>query len=307
MTSPLLMIDSAYPLAHPHAADVTLIYAGGNTPHPWTKADIAAVETGWLWPCWVRNNPGGAHTPSADAARMLMWLHDNAVPKGTCTILDLETTVAPTWVQQYDALMVRAGYTVAKYGSLGFIFRNPRTSGGTFVAAPKVTSMVTTGDTVATQFEYDGTFDLSWVLRSVPLWPNPEVDMPLTADDKTWLKGTLADAVASAVGTHVVNSPGDTTVNGVLRRADKSLPEIKASLVNITKNMARQADPAAVAAAIISQLATAGFTADEIAQHILSGLPPTLAQQVAQSLLAQVEQALQGQQPAPPPAQPGGM
>ena len=80
----------------------------------------------------------------------------------------------------------------------------------------------------------------------------------------------------------------------MLTRADDALVRVEASLLKITQNLTRQADPAAVAAAVISQLAAGGFSTDEIAAHILAGLPAELAGEVVAAMGAKLD--------APPPA-----
>jgi hypothetical protein len=276
-----VMIDSAWPLPHPRAADVTLVYMGGDTPHPWSPADIAAVTTPLLWPCWVRSNPGQV-SAAADAANCMAWLAAHKVPKGTAVILDLETAVNAAYVTAFDAALVRAGYTVTKYGSQGFIWRNPKTSGGTFVAAPGVRQMITTGDCVATQFDFAGAYDLSWVLDTVPLWDVNGADMPLTDADVARIDALFARHLSKA---EIVDAHGDT-IGGVLARANTQLPAIQSVLDTVSKNTARQLDPAVFAAAVISQLAAGGFSAGDIAAHILAGLPADMAQQVVDALAA---------------------
>lgn len=96
--------------------------------------------------------------------------------------LDLETAVAAGYVDTFNQLLLAAGWRTLKYGSKDFIFRNPQTSGGTFVADPTgIPHMDTTGDTVATQYAFDGRYDLSLVKdqATVPLWEiNPPGKTP---------------------------------------------------------------------------------------------------------------------------------
>lgn len=167
----LTMVDSAYPTSYP-SHDITLIYVGGDTPHPWTDTEIQSYATArYRWACWVRSNPIGGAQGTAEGITFAKWLQAHNVPKGTTHILDLETAVNTAYVLAFDISMMTYGYKVTKYGSLGSIWGNPKTSGGTFVANPTGSPhMVIQGDTVATQYAFLTNYDLSLVLPTVPLW-----------------------------------------------------------------------------------------------------------------------------------------
>ncbi len=168
------MIDSAYPLTGPPPGgwpEVILIYAGGDTPHPWTTADIAAMPARYRWPCWVRSDPS-APLAGLDAAQFIAWLRFHHVPAGVAVILDLETAVDTTYVDVFNTTLRGAGYKVTKYGSESTIWKNPETDGGTYVAEPGSNVLTTEGDTVARQYGFDGPYDRS-ILKdqaSLPLW-----------------------------------------------------------------------------------------------------------------------------------------
>ncbi len=177
------MIDSAFPLKNPPPSDVILIYAGGDTPHPWSTAEILAMPARYRWPCWVRSNPGQVNA-GVDAALFAAWLHGHRVPQHTCVILDLETAVHVAYVNAFNLALRAAGYRVTKYGSQSTIWANPKTDGGTFVALPGPDVLTTEGDTVARQYGFEGGFDRSIVLgqAALPLWdtrpPKPEPPAP---------------------------------------------------------------------------------------------------------------------------------
>lgn len=196
------MVDSAFPLPHPptrtpdgHDIEVVLIYAGGDTPHPWTSAEIAAMPFRYRWPCWVRSNPSGTLGAISDAAGFVAWLHGHRVPQNTCVILDLETAVDGAYVSTFNSALSAAGYKVTKYGSQGFIWGNPQTHGGTYVAEPGPDVLTTEGDTVARQYDFANGFDLS-VLKdqaSLALWDTNPPDPPpppSTAAQPTHLTGS---------------------------------------------------------------------------------------------------------------------
>lgn len=166
------MIDSAYPVAADRGQpvrDIVLLYAGGDTPHPWTPAEIASMPERYRWPCWVRSNPE-SHDPGVDAAMFINWLRAHHVPQNTAVILDLETAVNGPFVNAFNQLLRLAGWKVTKYGSQNSIWQNPKTDGGTFLALPGNPELTGEGDEVARQYAFDGTYDLSVVLPSVPLW-----------------------------------------------------------------------------------------------------------------------------------------
>jgi hypothetical protein len=168
------MIDSAWPLKPQPAplCDIVLIYAGGDTPHPWSKTEIAAQPNRYRWPCWVRSNPGQVNA-AFDAGQFAEWLRTHDVPQHTAVILDLETAVDARYVNIFNLALRAAGYKTTKYGSRSTIWKNPKTDGGTFVAWPgHPNEMDHTGDTVAVQYLFQGRYDKSIVLGqdALPLW-----------------------------------------------------------------------------------------------------------------------------------------
>jgi hypothetical protein len=173
----LTMIDFAFPVSPPPVrTDIVLVYVGGDTPHPMTDNEMHAQPARFRLPTWVRSNPSGAAQAQSDASQFISWLQSHNVPKDVTVLLDLEIAVNATYVITFNNALAAAGYKVMKYGSLDYIFKNPQTHGGTFVADPTgKPHMVTTGDTVATQYEFAGSYDLSEVLPSVPLWDTAPV------------------------------------------------------------------------------------------------------------------------------------
>lgn len=170
--SNLTMIDFAFPVSPPQVqTDIVLVYIGGDTPHVMTDAEMHSQPARFRLPTYVRSNPTGSAQAQSDAKNAIGWLESHNVPKGTTICLDLEIAVNTAYVTAFNNALEVVGYKVMKYGSLDFIFKNPKTSGGTFVADPTGNAhMVTTGDTVATQYKFAGAYDLSLVLPTVPLW-----------------------------------------------------------------------------------------------------------------------------------------
>lgn len=175
------MIDFSIPVSPPPVVtDIVLIYSGGDTPHVFTGAEIEAQPASCRLPCWVRSNPVNAVQAGSDAALFVAWLNEFKVPRGVSVVLDLETAVNAEYVDAFNLALRTAGYKVIKYGSLDYIFRNPKTDGGTFVADPTgIDHMVNEGDCVATQWKFAGSYDLSTVLGTVPLWEKPAFATPV--------------------------------------------------------------------------------------------------------------------------------
>lgn len=172
--------DAAYPQPKGVAGTtVVLIYAGGDTPHVWTAAEIAEQPEQYRLPVYVRSDP--SNDAASDAAAMLAWLRANEVPTGVATVLDLETAVDPAYVNAYAAALHEGGYLVLPYGSKSTLFKNPACD-GYFVADPGANGV--DPNTVATQYLYEGSWDLSFISDEVNLWntqpPAPAPPAPPT-------------------------------------------------------------------------------------------------------------------------------
>jgi hypothetical protein len=276
------MIDSAFPLRAPPPGgwrDIILIYAGGDTVHAWTTAEILGMPARYRWPCWVRSNPGQVNA-AADATAFIIWLRSHGVPRGTCVILDLETAVNTAYVNTFNLALRAAGYKVTKYGSTSTIFQNPKTDGGTFVAAPGADVLTTVGDTVARQYGFEGSYDLSIVKdqAAVPLWdtrPTQEADMPLTHAD--------AATILNADG--IIGNPNGNPANPfwtsaeILEDTNQRIRALQVSLAALVG----QDDPAALAKAIL-----AGLSPSAIAAAVAAAVGPEVAQEVVAALAAQL-------------------
>lgn len=164
------MRDAAYGSQSGQPAE--LIYFGGDTPNPLTPA---ASEAQYILPAWVRSNPGQVN-PTADADAFVELLARYGVPRGVATTLDLETAVDPAWVNTFGAVLHQAGYRVWPYGSLKYIFQNPRLD-GYFVADPTGVPHLT-ANSVATQWGFFGTYDLSTIVAGESLWNRQAAPVP---------------------------------------------------------------------------------------------------------------------------------
>lgn len=174
--------DAAFP--NPNGipgTQVVCIYAGGDTPHVWTDAEINEQPEQYRLPIFVRSNPTQCD-PHVDASAFMAWLLAHNVPSGAVVSLDLETAVDPAYVQTFETLLYNDGHPVLPYGSRSSLFQNPQ-GGGYFVADPGATGLyVEPGKlVVATQYAYDGSYDLSFFADSLVLWQHPNPPTPAPA------------------------------------------------------------------------------------------------------------------------------
>ena len=202
------MIDSAFPLVNPPACDIILIYAGGDTVHPWTTAEILAMPARYRWPCWVRSNPQQVNA-GTDAAAFITWLQHHKVPKSTCVILDLEIAVDGAYVNAFNTDLRAAGYKVTKYGSQDFIWSNPKKDGGTYVALPGLDVLTTEGDTVARQYAFLNGFDRSIAKdqADLPLWDTKPTKPPKPPARKFATHVTGGELSMHDFAAQILNTP----------------------------------------------------------------------------------------------------
>lgn len=233
------VVDASVPSGSMPAADVVIIYAGGDTPHVWTDAEIAARTERYRLPAWVRSNPAGV-SGTLDADIFVEWLRAHDCPPGVATVLDLETAIAPKYVSQFGDVLHAAGWLVLPYGSRDTLESNPQLD-GYFDAHPGETlGTVDPGD-VATQDVFAGAYDESTILDSVPLWDTrpPPVSVPVvpTAPPKEALmqailvNGTPTVYAASPAGhllefTKAPGSPGGWSVIDVTDEVATAFPGV---------------------------------------------------------------------------------
>lgn len=159
---------STPPTSVPSGATTACIYAGGDTPLPIRDPRAVPVygQVRWWLPGWVRSSP----TPAKgrpDAAAMLSWLRANAAPAGSSIFVDVETAVTAGYLVAFGAAMHAGGFSVLVYESIANRGTNPALD-GRFVADPGATGLFP--GSVATQYAYEGAFDLDYVTEAVPLW-----------------------------------------------------------------------------------------------------------------------------------------
>src|SRR5216117_1763143 len=116
------MYDDAFPPSHPPGTDAVAFYIGGDTPHPWTDAEILRQSARYRLPIWVRSNPSGAAQGRAEGHVAADWAHAHKQPLGTCIALDLETAINGDYVKAFDSAVRSAGYKTLVYGSAAYCF-----------------------------------------------------------------------------------------------------------------------------------------------------------------------------------------
>lgn len=160
--------DAAHPPANPPTTDVVCLYGGGDTPHVWLQAEIAKQKARYRLPIFVRSNPFQA-SAIGDASLFMGWLRSVGCPKGSATVLDLETAVAPAYVYAFGSEMHANGYLVLPYGSSSTLFKNPKLD-GYWVALPGANMIPS--NCVGVQYGQGGSgaWDNDWFSTSIPLW-----------------------------------------------------------------------------------------------------------------------------------------
>jgi len=176
------MYDASFPPPDPHL-EVCGFYIGGDTPHAWTDAEIAAQSARWRLPIYVCDNPGQRNA-AADAAQAVAWLRAHEVPAGCAVALDYETAINSGYVLTFDQVVRAAGWTLLLYGSLSTVTQNVRPSAGYWTAS-WTTAPHMDADAAATQYASDiqlhTGYDLSLVADSLVLWDTQ--DPPVTPED----------------------------------------------------------------------------------------------------------------------------
>lgn len=156
---------------------VAAFYAGGDTPHVYTDAQIAAIRARWGLVIWT----GYDHTRdgAAEAAVFVAWLHAHKWTPGTLVAVDTEELIIPDFLAAFNAAITTAGWLLLHYESKNAIPGNPPTSGGKWAADWTGIPHLRPGDT-ATQYVPDqwlgAPYDLSLISATAPLHQlNPPV------------------------------------------------------------------------------------------------------------------------------------
>lgn len=177
--STLAFIDSAYPLKSYPAADGFAFYIGGDTPHVWSNAEVAALPYRYRLPIFVRSNPQQAN-PIVDAGACLAALTLHGAPRKTLVALDFETAIDVAYVSAFCKIVTDGGYTVILYGSENFVHRNDMPDGLYWGADWTKVNHVHSGE-AGTQWISLAAYDESTFVMNLPLWDT----MPFAAHGKT--------------------------------------------------------------------------------------------------------------------------
>jgi hypothetical protein len=185
--------DSAYPpAAYPTSFGGKpivgwCVYIGGDTPHPWTSAEIEHLKAlpwcRYIVPIFTRSNPVGADA-AADAAVAIAWAKTYGQPSGTLTEVDYETARDSAYELAFAAaLRAGDGDLELLYGSKADVVKNSRPDGG-YDEADWTGADYAPADT-ADQFASFAAYDLNDFTPVAPLWdlrPTP-VAPPATPTD----------------------------------------------------------------------------------------------------------------------------
>jgi hypothetical protein len=162
--------DSAYPLAagsYPGSVQGWGFYIGGDTPHVWSDAEVAALPYRYRLPIYTCSDPAG-RSGSADAAGPVAWLRAHHAPAGSAVGLDFEAAVDGAYVQSFDAAIKAAGYATVLYGQQSTVLSNPAPSGGYWVG--DWDGVDDDPGWTGKQYEDTGAYDLSDFSPAAPLW-----------------------------------------------------------------------------------------------------------------------------------------
>lgn len=161
--------DAATAPSHPPPTDVVAFYGpDGDQEHAWPTGDIVVQKARYRLPIFVRSNPGVVPV-ATDVDNFASWLRTIGCPKGSLTVLDLETAVAPSYVTTYGIVLKSAGYLTAPYGSSSTLYRNPVLN-GYWVDLPGARAIPS--NCIGVQYAQGGggAWDLSWWRTGLPLW-----------------------------------------------------------------------------------------------------------------------------------------
>src|SRR6266542_419952 len=253
--------DAAFPPTSPPAWEVVAGYCGGNTPHIWTDAEWARQPARWRLPIFVRSHDGD---PLADAHASIVWLVSHEVPRGVTLALDYETRVDAAYLAAFDRAVTDAGWRVMVYGSRDFVLRNPKPSGGYWVADYTGSPHLYPGS-AATQWSgsgpFGGAYDPNLVADSTPLWDTTQEDpMALTADDVKLIHDDIAKMLSDS--THIYLPPVHTKLADLAGQVDQLRADLATDLVDILGKVGQAVDPAAVAALVAAQLEITGISTE---------------------------------------------
>lgn len=181
--SDLLFLDSAFPPAsYPAGVDGIAFYVGGDTPHVWATAEIAACPYRFRLPIYVRSNPPGPGA-AADVAACLARLAEIGAPHGTLVAWDMETAADAAYITDVYTALKNGGYKLIVYGSQSAVLGNQNPDGLYWGADWTGVRNLLPPDAM-TQYVNLGPYDESDARPALPFWdakpvlPTPLPDPP---------------------------------------------------------------------------------------------------------------------------------
>jgi len=268
------MWDAAFPPTNPPKWEVAAGYIGGNTPHVWTDQEWVRQSARWRLPIFTRDRGGD---PLIDAHASISWLVRHEVPRGATLALDYETRVDAAYLAAFDRAVTDAGWRVMVYGSRDAVLRNPKPSGGYWVAEWTGSPHLYLGS-AATQWSgsgpFGGAYDPNLVADDTLLWDTWEDPMALfdTVDEfVAAVRKALGLPADATVATHqdVV-----VTIHGGPGR--NSLDSIAVQVGAVGDKVDAAWDPTAMAAMLAGELEIRGISTDPGGVITVSFGPKTL-------------------------------
>jgi hypothetical protein len=246
--SNLRFADAAYPSGISGGPfDGVAFYAGGDTPHIWTPAEVGARPERYRLPVWVRSNPQGTTQALADATELLHALPRYGTPAGILIALDSETSADPAYVRAFVEAVNRGGHKVIDYGSESRVHGNDNPDGLYWGADWTSVPHLHSGDG-ATQYVSFSGYDLSLMSSALPFWdahpPAKPVPPPQSAADASDFTAIAIKLDALGVHLNTITSQLEA-IDGKLavitNQQEKIMSEDAAVLAVVTDEQAQVA------------------------------------------------------------------
>lgn len=191
-------------------------YAGGQTPAPWTPAQVAALPCRWVLPIWVAIDP--SRDAARDAGTFAEVIGGMGWKPGTALAVDTEGVVMADWLARFDDALGSLGHTLIHYEDRLAGPSNPPTSGGKWIPTWDDKAAMAPG-AVATQYATAAMADVPWDLSiidaSVPLhelnpaqtagtpWPPGMATLPVLSQGTAGWAVRMLQALLLAAMPHI--------------------------------------------------------------------------------------------------------
>ena len=185
MTGTLTFYDAAWPPAQVPQTTGVCIYIGGDTPHIWSLAEIAAQTARFRLPVFVRSNPGTGPGAAADVTMATGMLQLIGAPKGKLVAWDMETAADAAYIRGVYTDLTAAGYKLIVYGSQSSVMGNDNPD-GLYWGADWTGTQHFAGYDVMTQFVSFAGYDESLAQSSLPFWDTHPAPQP------TWQEAMMS-------------------------------------------------------------------------------------------------------------------